>query len=43
LAQTLVAICLGNPNDGVRDTPDVSLFAADGLWGHFLRVFAGRI
>jgi len=24
---------LGNPNDGVRDTPDVSLFAADGLWG----------
>jgi hypothetical protein len=26
---------LGNPNDGVRDTPDVSLFAADGLWGHF--------
>ncbi len=26
---------LGNPNDGVRDTPDVSLFAADGLWSHF--------
>jgi regulation of enolase protein 1 (concanavalin A-like superfamily) len=26
---------LGNPHDGVRDTPDVSLFAADGLWGHF--------
>ena len=26
---------LGNPGDGVRDTPDVSLFAADGLWGHF--------
>jgi len=26
---------LGNPNDGVRDTPDVSLFAADGLWGHY--------
>ncbi len=26
---------LGNPNDSVRDTPDVSLFAADGLWGHF--------
>jgi len=25
----------GNPNDGVRDTPDVSLFAADGLWSHF--------
>jgi Pro-kumamolisin, activation domain/IPT/TIG domain len=26
---------LGNPHDGVRDTPDVSLFAADGIWGHF--------
>jgi subtilase family serine protease len=26
---------LGNPNDGVRDTPDVSLLAADGLWSHF--------
>src|SRR5947209_5276589 len=26
---------LGNPNDAVRDTPDVSLFAADGLWSHF--------
>jgi regulation of enolase protein 1 (concanavalin A-like superfamily) len=26
---------LGNPGDGVRDTPDLSLFAADGLWGHF--------
>src|SRR6266487_2251642 len=26
---------LGNPNDGVRDTPDVALFAADGLWSHF--------
>jgi subtilase family serine protease len=25
----------GNPNDGVRDTPDVSLFAADGSWGHY--------
>jgi uncharacterized repeat protein (TIGR01451 family) len=25
----------GNPSDGVRDTPDVSLFAADGLWGHY--------
>ncbi len=29
--QTLV----GNPADGVRDIPDVSLFAADGLWGHY--------
>ena len=26
---------LGNPSDGVRDTPDVSLFAADGLWSHY--------
>lgn len=26
---------LGVPNDGVRDQPDVSLFAANGLWGHF--------
>jgi subtilase family serine protease len=26
---------VGNPNDGVRDTPDVSLFAADGLWNHY--------
>src|SRR6202007_2542050 len=26
---------LGNPSDGVRTHPDVSLFAADGLWGHF--------
>jgi subtilase family serine protease len=24
----------GNPSDGVRDLPDVSLFAADGVWGH---------
>jgi hypothetical protein len=26
---------LGNPVDGVRDLPDVSLFAAAGAWGHF--------
>jgi uncharacterized membrane protein len=26
---------LGNPSDGVRDTPDVALFAADGLWSHY--------
>jgi subtilase family serine protease len=25
----------GIPNDGVRDLPDISLFAADGLWGHY--------
>jgi hypothetical protein len=26
---------LGNPADGVRDLPDVSLFAANGVWGHY--------
>jgi uncharacterized membrane protein len=26
---------LGNPRDGVRDIPDVSLFAGDGLWLHY--------
>jgi|HubBroStandDraft_6_1064221.scaffolds.fasta_scaffold00414_15 subtilase family serine protease len=26
---------LGVAKDGVRDTPDVSLFAANGLWGHY--------
>jgi subtilase family serine protease len=25
---------IGNPSDGVRDIPDVSLFAANGYWGH---------
>jgi len=25
----------GIPTDGVRDIPDVSLFAANGLWGHY--------
>ena len=25
----------GNPADQVRDLPDVSLFAANGLWGHY--------
>jgi subtilase family serine protease len=25
----------GVPADGVRDIPDVALFAADGLWGHY--------
>ena len=25
---------LGNPADGVRDLPDVSLFSASGIWGH---------
>jgi subtilase family serine protease len=26
---------IGIANDGVRDIPDVSLFAANGLWGHY--------
>ena len=26
---------LGIPSDGVRDIPDVSLFAANGVWGHY--------
>jgi subtilase family serine protease len=26
---------VGMPGDGVRDLPDVSLFAADGVWGHY--------
>src|SRR5208282_3442805 len=26
---------VGNPSDGVRDLPDVSLFAASGFWNHF--------
>ncbi len=26
---------VGNPADGVRDIPDVSLFSANGLWGHY--------
>jgi subtilase family serine protease len=25
----------GVPTDGVRDIPDVSLFAANGIWGHY--------
>jgi uncharacterized repeat protein (TIGR01451 family) len=25
----------GNPSDGVRDLPDISLFAAAGVWGHY--------
>ena len=28
----------GNPSDGVRDIPDVSLFAADGVWDHYYLV-----
>jgi subtilase family serine protease len=26
----------GNPKDGVRDIPDVSLFASNGVWNHYL-------
>ncbi len=26
---------VGNPSDKVRDIPDVSLFAANGVWGHY--------
>ena len=29
---------VGNPSDGVRDIPDVSLFAANGLWSHYYPV-----
>lgn len=28
-------IVYGNHGDGVREIPDVSLFAANGLWGHY--------
>jgi subtilase family serine protease len=28
-------LVFGNPHDGVRDIPDVALFAGNGVWGHF--------
>lgn len=28
----------GNPRDGVRDLPDVSLFGSNGTWGHYFVV-----
>jgi subtilase family serine protease len=28
----------GNPADGVRDVPDVSLMASNGVWGHYYAV-----
>ena len=28
-------LAYGNPRDGVRDVPDVSLFAGNGVWGHY--------
>jgi uncharacterized protein (TIGR03437 family) len=31
----------GNPSDGVRDLPDVSLFASNGFWGHYYEVCLG--
>jgi len=27
---------LGNPSDAVRDIPDVSLFASNGIWSHYI-------
>jgi len=30
----------GNPKDGVRDIPDVSLFASNGVWGHYVIICA---
>ena len=29
---------VGNPSDGVRDIPDVSLFASNAVWGHYYPV-----
>ncbi len=34
-AKPLWQSLVGNPADGVRDIPDVSLFAANGIWGHY--------
>jgi subtilase family serine protease len=28
-------LATGNPHDGVRDIPDITFFAANGLWGHY--------
>ncbi|MGD0830223.1 MAG: protease pro-enzyme activation domain-containing protein [Terracidiphilus sp.] len=33
-----LGLLAGLQNDGVRDTPDVSLMAANGLWGHYYAV-----
>jgi subtilase family serine protease len=30
----------GNPGDGVRDIPDVSLFASNGIWSHYVIICA---
>jgi len=37
-AKPLWQSVFGNPADGVRDIPDVSLFAANGVWGHYVTV-----
>jgi hypothetical protein len=29
------SLVVGNPHDGVRDLPDLSLFAGNGVWGHY--------
>jgi hypothetical protein len=34
---------LGNPADGVRDVPDVSLFASNGIWGHYVIICASDV
>ena len=33
---------LGNPSDGVRDIPDISMFASQGPWGHALVYCSSR-
>ncbi|WP_158941502.1 Ig-like domain repeat protein [Granulicella sp. S190] len=33
---------VGNPNDNVRDIPDVSLFASNGIWGHYIVICASN-
>jgi subtilase family serine protease len=33
---------VGNPNDNVRDIPDVSLFASNGIWGHYIVLCASN-
>jgi len=35
MAKPAWQVVTGNPKDGVRDLPDVALFAADGVWGHY--------
>jgi len=35
MAQAVMASVVGIPATGVRDMPDVSLFSANGIWGHY--------